>query len=51
MYVCLYVCLMFAPSDNDNPRQLEDAKCVRRFLCEIATGNLKAPQFNPTLQV
>merc|ERR1712058_141240 len=30
--------------------KLEEAKCVRRFLCEVATGKLKAPEFRPSLQ-
>ena len=30
--------------------KLEEAKCVRRFLCEVATGHLNAPEYLSTVK-
>lgn len=30
--------------------KLEEAKCVRRFLCEVATGQLTAPEYLGTVE-
>ena len=29
---------------------MEEEKCVRRFVCEVATGHLEAPEYQPAIQ-
>jgi len=30
--------------------KLEEEKCVRRFVCEVATGHLEAPEYQPAIK-